>query len=133
MADGRNFIEKTMVYTSKLKAPSNKKYYGRGKGDSGNGGFLDQEGIWNQFIDLDKNETGYKNEYFSSVKKGVWVEKCLSDDSEKLNEWLDNRGNDVNMVRLFVKNYHDENYLCLGIFKYSFTDKLKSSVIWNKI
>lgn len=133
MAHGRNFIEKTNIYTSKMKAPNGKKYYGRGKGDMGNGGFLDSDGIWNQFISIGKTDVGYRNEFFPNIKKGVWIEKCVFDDKEKVNEWTKTRGIDTKLIRVFLKNIDSDDYVCMGIFKYSFTDKLKSAVVWNKI
>jgi hypothetical protein len=132
MAEGRNFIEKTNIYTSKMKPQKDKKYYGRGKGDLGNGGFLDSDGIWNQFITLGKNDVGYKNEYFPNIKNGIWIEKCISEDKEKLNDWVNKRGNDIKNIRLFIKD-QDGFYECIGVFKYSFTAKEKYSVIWNRI
>jgi len=133
MADGRNFIEKTNIYTSKMKLVEGKKYYGRGKGDMGNGGFLDDDGIWNQFVTIGKTDVGYRNEYYPNIKKGLWIERCVFDDKEKLEEWTNTRGVDIKSIRVFLKDQDDKDYVCMGIFEYSFTDKKKGAVIWNKI
>lgn len=133
MADGRNFIEKTNIYTSKMKSVEGKKYYGRGKGDMGNGGFPEEGGIWNQFVIIGKTDVGYRNEYLPNIKNGIWIERCVFDDKEKLEEWVNTRGEDTKHIRVFLKNHDDKEYTCIGIFEYSFTDKNKGAVIWNKI
>lgn len=133
MAEGRNFIQKTFIYTSKLKPEEGKQYYGRGKGDMGNGGFLDSDGIWNQFVQVGKTDVGYRNEYHPELKKGIWIERCMFEDPEKSKEWAENRGIETPYVRVFLKLQDESNYTCKGIFKYSFTDKTKPAVIWSKI
>lgn len=133
MADGRNFIEKTNIYTSKMKGSAGKKYYGRGKGDMGNGGFLDNDGIWNQFVTIGKTDVGYRNEYYPNIKNGTWIERCVFDEKERVEEWVNNRGTETKIIRVFLKNHDDKEYTCVGIFEYSFTDKAKAAVIWNKI
>jgi len=131
MAEGRNFIEKTNIYTSKLKHEEGKKYYGRGKGDMGNGGFLDKDGIWNQFVQVGKTDVGYRNEYHPEIN--VWIERCVFEDQDKLKEWTETRGTDTPYIRVFLRLPDDNKYTCKGIFKYSFTDKTKPAVIWKKI
>jgi hypothetical protein len=133
MAEGRNFIQKTNIYTSKLKPEDGKQYYGRGKGDMGNGGFLDNDGIWNQFVQIGKTDVGYRNEYHPELRNGVWSERCVFTDEDKRNEWAETRGSDTPYVRVFLKHPDDKEYTCKGIFKYTFTDKTKPAVIWNKI
>jgi len=133
MAEGRNFIQKTNIYTSKLKPEDGKQYYGRGKGDMGNGGFLDNDGIWNQFVQIGKTDVGYRNEYHPELRNGVWIERCVFTDEDKRNEWAETRGSDTPYVRVFLKHPDDKEYTCKGIFKYTFTDKTKPAVIWNKI
>jgi len=133
MAEGRNFIQKTNIYTSKLKPEDGKQYYGRGKGDMGNGGFLDNDGIWNQFVQIGKTDVGYRNEYHPELRNGVWIERCVFTDEDKRNEWAESRGAETPYVRVFLKHPDDKEYTCKGIFKYTFTDKTKPAVIWNKI
>lgn len=133
MADGRNFIDKTTIYTSKMKVSEGQKYYGRGKGDIGNGGFLDTDGIWNQFVTIGKTDVGYRNEYLPEVKNGIWIERCVFEEKEKVKEWIDTRGIDPRLIRVFLKDKDKNEYMCIGIFEYSFSDKKKNAVIWKKI
>ena len=132
MADGRNFIDKTTIYTSKMKVVLGQKYYGRGKGDIGNGGFLDTDGIWNQFVTIGKTDVGYRNEYLPEVKNGIWIERSVFDDKEKQKEWIETRGIDPRLIRVFLKEKDKNEYMCIGIFEYSFSDKKKNAVIWKK-
>lgn len=126
IAEAKNYVEKTFIYTSKLGDPH---YVGRGKGDN-RGDFEDSDGVFNQFINPGRSDSEWRNEYHPQM--GVWLESCVLPDGEKKTAWLNNRGHDISRIRLYVKRPGEKDYTCVGIMRYAFTDRPKNTVVWKK-
>jgi hypothetical protein len=125
MAQTRNFVEGVNIYTSKIGNPH---YYGRGKGNLGNGGFFDKMGFYNQFVYIDKNDCSWKNE----VHGGIWLETAIHDNLEDKKNWIENRASDIKETRVFLKE-NGKDYTYIGVFKLAFKDKAKFTCVWKKI
>jgi hypothetical protein len=109
MAEGRNIIENTKEYTSNMK-DSTKTYYGRG----GNGGFICKHGMYNQFIDLSKEDGKWDNRFIDDKFIESWKNHH---DSDEIAIWKEGKRDMI--IRLFVKDIGDSKYMGRGIYYYS--------------
>lgn len=126
IAEAKNYVEKTFIYSSKIGDPH---YVGRGKGES-RGDFVDADGVFNQFISLGRTDSEWRNEYHAQA--GIWLERSVIADPEKNAAWLEQRGKDLNTIRLYIKREGEKNYTCVGVMRYAFTDRNKNTVVWKK-
>jgi hypothetical protein len=121
MADGRNAIENTRAYTSDMK-DSSKKYYGRG----GNGGFICENGMYNQFIDLAKQDGKWDNRFIGNK----FIESYkVQVDSDELASWKGGKRDMI--IRLFIKEIGGSKYVGRGIYYYSGSSQ--TGVMWTQL
>ena len=120
IAEGRNFIEKTRDYTSDLKDKT-KKYMGRGS----KAGFVCLNNIYNQFLDLSKNDGKWSNQFVGDRFIETWKDPNRRDEIEA---WMD--GKKGMIVRLFVKDHEVNSYIGKGIYYYS--GHSENGVLWSK-
>lgn len=121
MAEGRNIIENTKEYTSNMK-DSTKKYYGRG----GAGGFICKHGIYNQFIDLAKQDGKWDNRFIDDRFIESW--KNPNEDGD-ISEWK--AGKKDMIIRLFVKDEGESKYMGRGIYYYNGFSQ--TGVMWSML
>ena len=119
MAEGRNIIENTKEYTSNMK-DTTRKYYGRG----GAGGFICKHNIYNQFIDLSKQDGNWDNRFIGDKFIESWKTSSETDD---IAEWK--KGKIDMIIRLFVKDIGDSKYAGKGIYYYNGSSQ--TSVMWS--
>ena len=119
MAEGRNIIENTKEYTSNMK-DTTRKYYGRG----GAGGFICKHNIYNQFIDLSKQDGNWDNRFIGDKFIESWKTSSETDD---IAEWK--KGKIDMIIRLFVKDIGDSKYTGKGIYYYNGSSQ--TSVMWS--
>lgn len=122
MADGRNFIEKTNIYTSNLK-DKDKEYVGRGS----KAGFFCSDKLYNQFIDLSKTDGKWHNQFIGNDTRFLEIWKD-STKSEEMNEWME--GKKGMIIRLFVKDGSEPFYVGKGIYYYS--GHSENGILWTK-
>jgi hypothetical protein len=119
MAEGRNIIENTKEYTSNMK-DSTKKYYGRG----GAGGFICKHGIYNQFIDLSKQDGKWDNRFIGDRFIESWKNP---NDVEEIDEWKEGKKDMI--IRLFIKEVSESKYMGQGIYYYNGSSQ--TGVMWS--
>lgn len=125
MAAAKNTITKSTIYTSSLKkAKENPKlfYVGRGSG----AGFKCKNGLYNQFIDLAKEDGKWTNEFVNNMFLETWKD---SSRTEEIEEWKQGK---LNMaIRLFVKEKDSKVYKGYGIYYRSGSSQ--SGVLWRRL
>lgn len=123
MAQGRNTIEKTNIYTSNMR-DKEKKYMGRGS----KAGFIDEAGIYNQFIDLAKDDGKWSNVFVEDSDKFIETWKDTSR-KEDIDAWKE--GKKGMIIRLFVKTEEAPYYLGYGIYYYAGSSS--NGILWKKM
>lgn len=119
MAEGRNIIENTKIYTSNMK-DSTRTYYGRG----GAGGFICSHGVYNQFIDLAKQDGKWDNRFIDNKFIESWKNPTELDD---IDIWKSGK---IDMIiRLFIKDTGESKYAGKGIYYYSGSSQ--TGVMWT--
>tara|TARA_B100000963_G_scaffold269671_1_gene237793 strand:- start:2627 stop:3073 length:447 start_codon:yes stop_codon:yes gene_type:complete len=121
IAQGRNIIEKTTEYTSNMR-DKEKTYMGRGS----KAGFIDKNEIYNQFIDLAKDDGKWSNVFIDDKFIETW--KDISK-KEEISKWKE--GKKGLIIRLFVKTPEAPYYLGYGIYYYVGTSA--NGVLWKKM
>jgi len=121
IAQGRNIIEKTTEYTSNMR-DKEKTYMGRGS----KAGFICKNEIYNQFIDLAKDDGKWSNVFVDDKFIETW--KDISK-KEEIAEWKE--GKKGLIIRLFVKTEEAPYYLGYGIYYYVGTSA--NGVLWKKM
>ena len=120
MAEGRNAVEKTTQYTSNMR-DKNKTYIGRGS----KAGFICRDGIYNQFIDLSKDDGKWNNTLVDDMFIESWKDSSREDEILK---WQ--AGKKDLTIRLFVKDIGSNEYEGYGIYKWS--GKSQNGVLWKR-
>lgn len=121
MAEGRNFIDDTNEYTSNMRDHT-KKYIGRGS----KAGFICENGIYNQFIDMSKTDGKWTNKFIEDRFIETWKDTSRLDD---ILEWK--KGKKGMIIRLFVKDIGSNVYIGKGIYKYSGSSN--NGVLWSRL
>lgn len=121
MAEGRNFVDKTNIYTSNMR-DSTKKYMGRGS----KAGFICKDGIYNQFIDMSKTDGKWTNRFIDNRFIETWKDISRKEDIE---QWKSGKKGLV--IRLFVKEEDSNYYEGFGMYKYSGSSE--NGVLWTKL
>ena len=121
MAEGRNFIEGTNEYTSNMRDQT-KKYIGRGS----KAGFICENGIYNQFIDMSKTDGKWTNKFIEDRFIETWKDTSRLDD---ILEWK--KGKKGMIIRLFVKDIGSNVYIGKGIYKHSGSSN--NGVLWSRL
>lgn len=121
MAQGRNTIEKTTIYTSNMR-DKEKTYVGRGS----KAGFICENGIYNQFIDLEKDDGKWSNVFIKDNFIETWKDTSRKED---IQEWKHNKKGMV--IRLFVKTREAPYYMGYGIYYY--VGSSENGVLWKKL
>jgi hypothetical protein len=101
---------------------STKKYYGRG----GAGGFICKHGIYNQFIDLAKQDGKWDNRFIDDRFIESW--KNPNEDCD-ISEWK--AGKKDMIIRLFVKDEGESKYMGRGIYYYNGFSQ--TGVMWSML
>ena len=125
MAQARNVITKTTKYTSSLKeakADPAKEYVGRGSG----AGFECENGLYNQFIDLSKQDGKWTNEFIEDMFLETWKD---SSRTEEIEEWKQGKRNLA--IRLFVKEIGSKIYRGYGLFYRAGSSQ--NGVLWRQV
>ena len=120
MAEGRNAIEKTTQYTSNMR-DNDKTYIGRGS----KAGFICENGLYNQFIDLSKEDGKWNNTLVDDLFIESWKDSSREDE---ILEWQN--GKKDLTIRLFVKGVGSKVYEGYGIYSYS--GKSQNGVLWKR-
>jgi len=120
MAGGRNAIEKTTQYTSNMR-DKDKTYIGRGS----KAGFICENGLYNQFIDLNKEDGKWNNTLVDNLFIESWKDSSREDE---ILEWQ--AGKKDLTIRLFVKDIGSKVYEGYGIYNYS--GKSQNGVLWKR-
>ena len=120
IADGRNFIEKTNQYTSNMK-DKDKTYMGRGS----KAGFVCENNIYNQFLDISKNDGKWSNQFIGERFIETWKDPHRR---EEIESWMEGKKGMV--IRLFVKDLGSDFYTGKGIYYYS--GHSENGVLWSK-
>ena len=120
MAEGRNAIEKTTQYTSNMR-DNDKNYIGRGS----KAGFICENGLYNQFIDLSKEDGKWNNTLVDDLFIESWKDSSREDE---ILEWQ--AGKKDLTIRLFVKDVGSKVYEGYGIYNYS--GKSQNGVLWKR-
>ena len=120
MAEGRNAIEKTSQYTSNMR-DKDKTYIGRGS----KAGFICENGLYNQFIDLSKEDGKWNNTLVDDLFIESWKDSSREDE---ILEWQ--AGKKDLTIRLFVKDIGSKVYEGYGIYNYG--GKSQNGVLWKR-
>ena len=121
MAHARNVIEDTKEYTP-IMTEKDKTYFGRGC----KSGFFCKDGIYNQFIDLNKNDGKWSNVFTDDKFIESWKD---SSKKEEIANWKNSKKGLI--IRLFVKTNQAPYYLGYGIYYYVGTSD--TGVLWKKM
>jgi hypothetical protein len=97
-----------------------RKYYGRG----GAGGFICKHNIYNQFIDLSKQDGNWDNRFIGDKFIESWKNPSEIDD---IAEWKNGKLNMI--IRLFVKDIGESKYMGKGIYYYNGSSQ--TGVMWS--
>lgn len=125
MAAAKNVIMKSNIYTSSLKdAKENPKkvYVGRGSG----AGFMCGNELYNQFIDLAKDDGKWSNDFVEDKFLETWKD---SSRTEEIEEWKHGKQNLA--IRLFVKERDSKIYKGYGI--YYRVGYSQNGVLWRRL
>ena len=97
---------------------------GKPRHRGGAGGFICKHNIYNQFIDLSKQDGNWDNRFIGDKFIESWKTSSETDD---IAEWK--KGKIDMIIRLFVKDIGDSKYTGKGIYYYNGSSQ--TSVMWS--